>query len=163
MEYMEMTRRSFMLLAAGGALMSVFPGCVREAGLSGKDRQALVRMARLLYPHDALADDVYKEVLGPLQERAVLDSNLAAALRSGLNALDRAAGQDWQTTPREAQIEALKRLENGTFFQTVQDDVRTTLYEHPDVWELIGYEGSSIEHGGYINRGFNDIDWLRED
>jgi hypothetical protein len=163
MEYMPMNRRSFMLLAAGGVLMTVFPGCAREVGISEREKQALMRVARLLYPHDALTDDVYKEVLGPLQERAVFDSNLAAALRSGLDALDQAAGRDWLTASKEAQIEALKRLENGTFFQTVQNDVRRTLYEHPEVWKLVGYEGSSVEFGGYINRGFNDIDWLPED
>ena len=27
-------------------------------------------------------------------------------------------------------------------------------------WPRFGYEGSSAEHGGYINRGFADIDWL---
>jgi len=162
MEYMQMTRRSFMLLAAGGALMSVFPGCALEVGISEREKQALIRVARLLYPHDALVDDVYKEVLRPLRERAAANRTLAAALRSGLDELDRAAGRDWQTAPKEAQIEALKRFENGTFFQTVQEDVRTKLYQHPEVWKLIGYEGSSVEYGGYINRGFDDIDWLPE-
>ena len=27
-------------------------------------------------------------------------------------------------------------------------------------WPLFGEEGSSWEKGGYINRGFDDIDWL---
>jgi len=30
------------------------------------------------------------------------------------------------------------------------------------VWKHIDYPGSSKEYGGYINRGFNDIDWLPE-
>ena len=29
-----------------------------------------------------------------------------------------------------------------------------------EVWPKFGYEGSSAEHGGYIKRGFADIDWL---
>ena len=28
------------------------------------------------------------------------------------------------------------------------------------VWAHIGYEGSSFERGGYLQRGFDDIDWL---
>jgi len=28
------------------------------------------------------------------------------------------------------------------------------------VWPKFGYEGSSSERGGYINRGFDDINWL---
>jgi hypothetical protein len=25
---------------------------------------------------------------------------------------------------------------------------------------LLGYEGPSFDKGGYLNRGFNDLDWL---
>ena len=28
------------------------------------------------------------------------------------------------------------------------------------LWPKFGYEGSSFEHGGYLHRGFNDLDWL---
>jgi hypothetical protein len=29
-------------------------------------------------------------------------------------------------------------------------------------WAHFGYEGSSFEKGGYINRGFQDLNWLPE-
>jgi hypothetical protein len=35
-----------------------------------------------------------------------------------------------------------------------------SLYNQKEVWPKFGYEGSSAEHGGYIKRGFADIDWL---
>jgi hypothetical protein len=163
MKYVPMTRRSFVASAAGAAFMVVLPGCGSESGLGENDRRALLRMARLLYPHDALADDVYTEVLQSLQSRATHDPVLAEALRAGIEELDRAAGRDWRTAPTEDQIEALGRIEGGASFNTVQDAVRAQLYEHPDVWSLIGYEGSSVEYGGYLLRGFDDIDWLPED
>jgi hypothetical protein len=28
------------------------------------------------------------------------------------------------------------------------------------VWAKFGYEGPSADKGGYISRGFDDIDWL---
>jgi hypothetical protein len=28
------------------------------------------------------------------------------------------------------------------------------------VWRHFGYEGASAQHGGYINRGFDDLNWL---
>ncbi len=31
---------------------------------------------------------------------------------------------------------------------------------NPRVAAFFGWEGSSVEHGGYINRGFDDIGWL---
>ena len=27
---------------------------------------------------------------------------------------------------------------------------------------MLGYEGTSFDKGGYVNRGFNDLDWLPE-
>jgi hypothetical protein len=35
-----------------------------------------------------------------------------------------------------------------------------SLYNQPAVWSLLGYEGSSYEKGGYLNRGFDDVNWL---
>ena len=40
--------------------------------------------------------------------------------------------------------------------------VRFGLYNNPAVWRHFGYEGPSAEFGGYINRGFNDIGWLKD-
>jgi hypothetical protein len=36
------------------------------------------------------------------------------------------------------------------------------LYSQPDVWPYFGYEGPSNDKGGYLHRGFDDIDWLDE-
>ncbi|TIP32839.1 MAG: gluconate 2-dehydrogenase subunit 3 family protein, partial [Mesorhizobium sp.] len=29
-----------------------------------------------------------------------------------------------------------------------------------ELWPIFGYEGESYSKGGYITRGFNDIEWL---
>jgi len=34
------------------------------------------------------------------------------------------------------------------------------LYDDREVWNLLGYEGPSYDKGGYLNRGFDDLDWL---
>ena len=34
------------------------------------------------------------------------------------------------------------------------------LYNQQELWPIFGYEGESFSKGGYINRGFDDIDWL---
>ena len=36
----------------------------------------------------------------------------------------------------------------------------TGLYNQKEVWPLFGYEGESFSKGGYIDRGFDDINWL---
>ena len=159
----QVTRRSFVLLTAGGAVAIALPGCGWEAGLSEEDREALLRMARLLYPHDALADGVYQEVLQPIEDRADRASAYRGMIRDGLAELDLAAGGTWLMVSRDDQVEALERIESTAFFEAMQSGVRTRLYDNRTVWELIGFEGSSVEHGGYLRRGFDDIDWLPED
>jgi hypothetical protein len=120
-------------------------------------------MARLLYPHEALPDDVYAQVLRPLESRALDEPIFGATLRAGLDELDQVAGQEWRTASAMEQIVTLERIEETPFFATVRDALRTRLYERPELWDLVGYEGPSAPYGGYLNRGFDDIDWLPED
>lgn len=157
------TRRTFLTSAAGAAIVAALPGCSPGTRRLEMERRALLRMARLLYPHDALDDEIYVEVMQPLLVRANRDVALAADLRAGVAMLDAGAGGDWLAASPDRQLEALERLEDGVFFETMQTAVRARLYRHPAVWNLIGYEGSSVEYGGYIHRGFDDIDWLPED
>jgi hypothetical protein len=42
----------------------------------------------------------------------------------------------------------------------VRGGLVTGLYNQKEVWPLFGYEGESYSQGGYIDRGFDDIDWL---
>ena len=49
---------------------------------------------------------------------------------------------------------------NQRFFQKVRGTLVVGIYNNPEVWPLFGYEGESASKGGYINRGFDDIDWL---
>ncbi|MDP9178504.1 MAG: hypothetical protein M3O61_12560 [Gemmatimonadota bacterium] len=160
MEPVLIDRRAFVTAATTAVLLLLLPGCTGDVGLDEQQRRRLSRMARLLYPHDALPDATYDAVLESLQRRANQDPALAAALRDGLRQLDRAADGDWRNAPPHVQIQALRTLETGAFFDTVRQAVTAELYERPEVWRLIGYEGPSAPLGGYLHRGFNDIDWL---
>jgi hypothetical protein len=51
-------------------------------------------------------------------------------------------------------------MEAEPFFQKVRGGLVTGIYNNPEVWPLFGYEGESFSKGGYINRGFDDIEWL---
>ena len=57
-------------------------------------------------------------------------------------------------------VAILKQIEKGKFFQTVRGGLVTGLYNNHDVWPKFGYEGASADKGGYIHRGFDDIDWI---
>ena len=57
-------------------------------------------------------------------------------------------------------MKLLQGMEDSAFFQTVRGGLVTGLYNQKEVWPLFGYEGESFSKGGYINRGFDDINWL---
>ena len=57
-------------------------------------------------------------------------------------------------------VALLQRIEQTAFFQKIRGDLVVSLYNQKELWPKFGYEGSSAEHGGYIKRGFADIDWL---
>ena len=54
----------------------------------------------------------------------------------------------------------LQELADTEFFTFVCGIAVVSLYDDHEVWELLGYEGASFDKGGYIDRGFDDLDWL---
>ena len=66
------------------------------------------------------------------------------------------AGAGWEAD----RVGLLRRIEQTPFFQAVRGGMMVGLYNNPEVWPHFGYEGESFSKGGYLDRGFNDIDWL---
>ncbi len=165
MDRKRINRRQFVAstAAATSVIVTAGAGCgfpppsdVLIEGLDQATASALVRMARLLYPHDALADTTYADVVQGL----VLDSE---TLSSCVEVLDAASSADWLDLSGDEQITVMRGIEDSAFFASVQNAVRVGLYNHPDLWKIIRYPGPSLEFGGYLDRGFDDIDWLPED
>jgi len=159
----EWTRRRALGLLAGCVIAAVSRRGEGAASMDGGSTGQLLRMARHLFPHDELADQVYLEVLAPLQAVLAEDSSLVESLNAAQATMDDAAGGDWLGAESGIRVAALRSIESTAIFRTVREAVRTELYYHPTVWKLIGFEGSSVEYGGYIDRGFDDIDWLPGD
>ncbi len=120
----------------------------------------LIQMARDIYPHDHVADAYYAAaVKGYDTEEA------AANIEAGIAALDAAAqGKGFNsyvdTGWERDRVDILRSMENSSFFQTIRGGLVTGLYNQKAVWPLFGYEGESFSKGGYINRGFDDINWI---
>jgi hypothetical protein len=164
------TRRRFLVsaIAYSGLLSSGAGVALLRAGgawaqSSGGRGDELTSMARLLCPHAGIADDVYAQVIDEVLSAAADDSSLMEALGDAVSALNAAQGGDWFEIETEDQIRAMKAVEDKPFFAVVQADVRDRFYNHPKVWEHISYPGSSVQLGGYVDRGFDDIDWLPKD
>jgi hypothetical protein len=128
--------------------------------ISPRARDVLVRLLRVAYPHPRFPDGPYErtadEILGQL------DSSLwhRLTLTQGLETLDATAGGDFASLDDETALKLLRDMEDTEFFTFVRGVTVVTLYNDHEVWGLLGYEGSSYEKGGYIERGFDDLDWL---
>ena len=127
--------------------------------------KTLVKMARDIYPHDFLVDSYYITAIKPWDGKAAKDPAVKAMLEDGVRRLDQDAKDRhkvaYAQVPWEAdRIVLLQGIEQTDFFKTLRSDLIVSLYNQEEVWPKFGYEGSSAEHGGYINRGFADIDWL---
>lgn len=149
------------VLAAGTPINAAFAGDAAAASASGDPLLAsLSRMVRDLFPHDRVPDSVYAGIAAAL----AANPNDAAAkvLRDGVDTLNRGAGGDWRALPDAQRLQQLGVVAGTPFFATVRFGALVSLYTHPQVTALLGYEGASFEQGGYITRGFNDLDWLPE-
>ena len=122
----------------------------------------LLRMGRDIYPHDAIDDRYY---FAPL--KTLLDSK-EDRVKAGLIELNNLArkihNKPYSEIPvEEDRVSLLREIENSAFFQEVRNTLVVGLYNNPALWgSQFGYEGSAWEKGGYLNRGFDDleIDWL---
>ena len=129
----------------------------------GELDQTLIDIARTLFPHDGMPDSTYGEVM----------SDVLASLASSEATGDVAATAEAELNSRRdrpfadldeaEQIEVVNELQSEEFFAAFLGTVLFTFYYHPRVWQYIAYPGSSKEFGGYIDRGFDDIDWLSGD
>jgi hypothetical protein len=128
--------------------------------LTGHQLAMLERIAYLLFPFPQLGMEPYQRVVTGMQQAAGKQADLISLVTEGVALLDSAAEQAWLDLPQSEQIALLKQIENSAFFQWALPAARSRLFQDPQVWALIGYEGSSLEKGGYLHRGLNDIDWL---
>jgi hypothetical protein len=113
---------------------------------------------RTMYPHDALPDDVYACVGEKLAESAGEDSGIAQMIEDGVSALN--GGRPFAELSADEQLKTLQEIEGSDFFELVRSTAVVEIYSDLRTWRLVGYEGPSFDKGGYINRGFNDLDWL---
>jgi hypothetical protein len=125
----------------------------------------MVRAARDIYPHDHLADRFYIAAVLPWDAKAGADATVKALCEEGAAGLDAEAkkrfGREYvRVTEEDQRVAVLKAIEKTPFFGRLRGDLVVSLYNQPEVWAKFGYEGPSWEKGGYLTRGFDDIDWL---
>jgi hypothetical protein len=167
----QLTRRT-LIKAAGAAGVTVYvlwsspnwvgPRVALAANLTtlnGAQAKQMLAVARQLFPHDNLGDEYYWVVVELIDKDMASSPELATRIRNGLAQLDQTAGGDFIALDADKQVEVMKKLEGTPFFSDMLNKTQLYFYNNKTVWPKFGYEGSSWEQGGYINRGFNDATW----
>ena len=170
----DLSRRRFLKSAASGIIaMTVMPSGLVTGRAFAQMPQAtepetfasLVQMSRDCYPHDKIEDRFYANAVQILDEAARALPAERDLLESGMGSLNQAAadrfGKPYAKVESEAdRVELLKSMEDTAFFQKVRGNLVVGLYNQKELWPIFGYEGASYDKGGYLERGFDDIDWL---
>jgi hypothetical protein len=165
-------RRSFMagsataaIVVAGGALIHSGEAWGLEVkNLKPETMRTLIKMARDIFPHDRVADKFYAAAMKGFDDKAS-DAAVKKDIEDGVAALDAAAKAAHKVGYADVGWEAqrtklLEGIQGTPFFGGIRGNMVVSLYNQKEVWPLFGYEGESASKGGYINRGFNDINWL---
>ncbi len=165
-----MTRRELLSRTAAVGTLVVFGGGIVAAPdgawatevttISEHEMATLIQMARDIYPHDKVGDEYYvTAVKGYDSEGSITMVSEGVA---ALDAMAKAAGANSyiETKWEDNRVDLLKQIEDGGFFQAIRGGLVTGLYNQKDVWPIFGYEGESFSKGGYLHRGFDDINWL---
>jgi hypothetical protein len=128
--------------------------------LTAEAKDILVRVIRVAFPHPSFPDGPYERTADTILEAAAKDTWFRVALTQGLLTLSHLAGGDFRDLDDDAATSVLRRIESTEFFGFIRRTTVLNLYDNEDVWAILGYEGPSFDKGGYVNRGFDDLDWL---
>jgi len=173
MDTATLTRRTFISTSGGaligslaftsGAIALLAPSrswALQLTTLEPHTGETLLCVACHLYPHDTLEDAVYALVVKDLDGAAQSEAATAKLLQRGVADLDSAAGGSWLDVPPTRQLELVRALEATPFFAVVRSTAVVSLYNNDMAYAHFGYEGPAFAKGGYLGRGFDDLDWL---
>lgn len=135
-----------------------------DVRVSATERTNLVRLLRAAYPHANFPDGPYERtadhIIDQLDESTWHRISLGAGLRSLDTTAQQSRGKDFADLDDDEALALLRGIEDAEFFVFVRGVTVVTLYNDHEVWDLLGYEGESYSQGGYLHRGFDDLDWL---
>ena len=160
MTSVTMTRRG---LVHSIALVAAFPAMYGTAfGAPAAESRVVATTAVLqaCFPHRKLAPSFYASVAAAYVKEISANTGAINELDRGLAMLDANHMARFADLPPVIQKGLLKAVDQEPFFKAILWRGAELVYRDPKVWAAVGYQGSSVEFGGYHDRGFDDIDWL---
>ena len=152
-------------LVSGSLLATLAPStawALELKKLSTAEGQTLMAMGRILFPHKKLPDAVYALLAKDLDGKAAGDAGAAKMLQDGVAWLNKSGGGNFAKASEKQRNDIVRSMEGTAFFATVRGQCITSLYDNEMAYAVFGYPGSAWEKGGYITRGFQDLNWLPE-
>jgi hypothetical protein len=154
------TRRKVLITISQLATAATLASCTRSADQAAAtagntDLDLLASIAYDILPYAELSPGLY--VSAAQQILDLKDNSVAAGLEKLRDASHNAA---WKDVPEAERVAILSSLQHSPFFGVVRAKTLQVLLREPATFAIVGYGGSSIQYGGYINFGFNDISWL---
>ena len=151
------------LVVSGGAVLSTDRAWgMKTSALAPQTMATLIQLARDIYPHDQVADKYYAIAMKQHETEAAKSEAHKLLIEKGVADLDKRAGAagyrglGWE----DDRVAILRGIDTTPFFQAIRGGLVVGLYNQHAIWPIFGYEGESYSKGGYIHRGFDDIDWL---
>lgn len=153
---MRFSRRRLLQMAASALVLAQVSACgAPESELSDEEIiDGLARLARDFFPHDSVPDEKYRAIAKHFMGQ---DRTVAALIVADL-------GQETAFTnlPDHAREARIRDRITTPGMQAFRMAALIGLYHDLEVTSAFGYQGPSFEEYGYIERGFNDLDWLPE-
>jgi len=143
-----------LAMPEGAGWISVLTHLTPEAA------ETLVVFVRTLYPHEGLPDRVYRRVVATYDRLAAESAAASAIIADTLAALEGGQAPPFAERSESYRVAAIRRIEATPGFFFLQRTAVRFLYDDLEVWSAFGYEGASVHLGGYVDRGFDDLDWL---
>lgn len=121
--------------------------------------KTLLRMSLDIYPHDMVDKKYYQQVVN----NVIKDHS--DLMISGVIKLDadsnKRLGKDFALVDYEPdRVRLMRSIEASPFFTKLRTQLMFGIYNNKELFPLFGYGGSSVDKGGYLNRGLNVVDWL---
>ena len=120
----------------------------------------LVRVIKVAFPHNAFPDGPYERTAEHIIATAAASPYQTAQLGQGLVSLDSLRDKPFAELDAAEALAVLEQIQHTPFFQLVRSTTVVFMYSDREVWKVVGYEGESSHLGGYVDRGFDDLDWL---
>ena len=127
---------------------------------TSEETETLAQLAYFLLPVLEPTHPRYRMVADRVVAQASQVPPIAGLVSAGIAALNEGGEKPWLTLSPAEREKVVGTLAGTPFFGFMRFTSSEVVMREPTLWQRLGYQGSAIEHGGYLHRGFDDIDWL---